>query len=685
MPKKYEANKKRSIVSTHNYEYDHDLNQENDLEYNRKHKNDKNRDDGHICACGDSETGCSCDKKEEYGELNNVMLIRIGASAVLLLAGIFVPVPQLYKIIIFALSFLIVGYDILITSAKNILKGRFFDENLLMTIAAICAFAVGQYPEGTAVILLFRVGELLEEHALGSSRKSIRGLVELKPERAILLKDDAEISVPAGNVNVGDTIILRPGERIPLDGVLLEGRTTLDTSAITGESMPRAVNSGDAVHSGCINIGGMVRMRVTATLEKSTVSRILELVESANAKKAPPEKFITRFARYYTPAVLIAAFIAFIVLTFVMKLNPMMSLRRALIFLVVSCPCALVISVPLTYFAGIGGAAKKGVLFKSSSTMDDMSRVSTIVFDKTGTLTTGRFSVTSVESAYVNRDMLLMLTAYAEYYSNHPLAQSVVSAFGGKVDTRRISNFREKSGKGVSAQVSKLNIIAGTADYLSSEGIELSSRDSGESTIYVAANGKYMGRIMMNDNLKRDAVRAVDTLRQLGADRIVMMTGDRNRSAMKAAVSLGIKEVYAEYLPADKAVKLGEIMAEQSMGKKTIFVGDGINDTPVLATADIGISMGGMGSDAAIEASDVVIMNDEPTKIALAIKIAKETKNIVRQNVLISLGFKAAVMLLGLYGYVPMWLAVFADVGVAILAIFNAMRAYELKYFTKII
>ncbi len=688
MPKKEELKKKRVEIHDHDRDTEHDHDRDRDTEHDNSadHEHCHTHCHGHgsSCACG-NPSACSCGKLEADAEISNIMLIRIGASIILLLAGLLIPVPKLYKAAIFGLSFLTVGIDILFSALKNIFSGRIFDENLLMTIAAVCAFIIGEYPEGAAVIILFRIGELLEERALGNSRKSIRGLMQLKPERAILLKDGGEIPVPAASVAVGDIIIVRPGERIPLDGKLLDGRTTLDTSAITGESMPRAVNSGDQLMSGCINIGGMIRVRVTAPLEKSTVSRILEMVQSANAKKAKPEKFISRFSRVYTPVVLAAALIAFVALVLLFKRPIAVSLRRVLVFLVVSCPCALVISVPLTYFAGIGGAARRGVLFKSSSAMDDMSRVSTVVFDKTGTLTTGRFSVTSVESALVNRDMLLMLTAYAEYYSNHPLAKSVIAAYGGSIDTRRIKDFKELSGKGVKARIGDYSVIAGTADFLNGEGVEVSSRDSGESTIYVAADGRYMGRIMMNDNLKRDAVRAVDTLRQLGVDRVVMMTGDRNRAAMKSAVSLGIKEVYAEYLPADKAHKLGEIMKQQPQGRKTAFVGDGINDTPVLASADIGISMGGIGSDAAIEAADVVIMNDEPTKISTAIKIAKETKKIVLQNIILSLGFKICVMVLGLYGFVPMWLAVFGDVGVAILAIFNAMRAYELRYFTRII
>ncbi len=690
MPKREEAKNKRREITEHDqelaHEFGHDHAQEQEHEHEHECECGHSHSHGHsdACCCGGS-SACTCGKDEVTGEISNIMLIRIAVSIVLLIAGIFIPVPKLYKAVIFGLSFLTVGFDIILSAIRNILSGRIFDENLLMTIAAVCAFIIGEYPEGAAVIILFRIGEMLEERALGNSRKSIRSLMQLKPERATLLKDGGEIPVSAASVAVGDIIIIRPGERIPLDGTLLDGRTTLDTSAITGESMPRAVNSGDQLMSGCINIGGMIRMRVTATLEKSTVSRILEMVQSANSKKAIPEKFISRFSRIYTPIVLAAALIAFAALALLFKRPPAVSLRRVLVFLVVSCPCALVISVPLTYFAGIGGAAKRGILFKSSSALDDMSRVSTVVFDKTGTLTTGRFSVTSVESAFVNRDMLLMLTAYAEYYSNHPLAKSVIAAYGGSIDTRRIKDFKELSGKGVRARIGDHNVIAGTADFLNGEGVEVSSRDSGESTIYVAANGRYMGRIMMNDNLKRDAVRAVDTLRQLGVERVVMMTGDRNRAAMKSAVSLGIKEVYAEYLPADKAHKLAEIMSEQPQGRKTVFVGDGINDTPVLASADIGISMGGMGSDAAIEASDVVIMNDEPTKISSAIKIAKETKKIVLQNIAMSLGFKVVIMMLGLYGFIPMWLAVFGDVGVAILAIFNAMRAYELGFFTRII
>ncbi len=632
----------------------------------------------HTCSDESCHSSCGC-SHEHIEQSNKTMLIRIAISALLLIIGIIINESQTVKAVIFGLSMLVSGYDIFISAAKRIVSRNFFDENLLMIIAAVCAFLIKEYPEGAAVVLLFRIGELLEGYAIGRSRKSISSLMELKPDKATVLKDDREVTVPAEYVNVGDIIVVRPGERVPLDGELLDERASFDTSAITGEALPRSANLGDAVLSGCINLGGAVRITVTQPLSKSTVSRILEMVESANSKKAAPEKIISRYAKYYTPAVIAAAVLVLIIPTLILRQSFAEWLHRALVFLVVSCPCALVISVPLAYFAGIGGATKKGILFKGSSIIDGMTKISAVVFDKTGTLTTGKFSVTDIDSEVVPKDMLFSMAAYAEYYSNHPLAQSVISAYGGEIDKSKISEFEEIGGRGVSANISGVKVLAGTAEFLIGEGIDFKAEDPEESIIYVSANGNYVGKITLADTMKKDTLRALDNLRKLGVERIVMMTGDRAKVAQKTAVKLGIREIYSEYLPSDKLTKLNEIMAEQSETGKTVFVGDGINDSPVLAAADIGISMGGLGSDAAIEASDIVIMNDEPEKIAEAVEIANGTKKIVLQNIFISLGFKLVVMLLGVAGIAPLWLAVFADVGVAVIAILNAIRAYDFE------
>ncbi len=652
---------------------------EEDIIKNKKKLNDAKN----SCSCGDESCGSSCSCSHEHAGYGNkvdkVILIRIAISAALLIFGLVIKESQSVKAVIFGLSLLVSGYDILISAGKKIISFDFFDENLLMIIAAICAFLIKEYPEGAAVVLLFRVGELLEDYAIGRSRKSISGLMELKPDKATVLRDDREVTVPAENVNVGDIIVVRPGERVPLDGQLLDDKASFDTSAITGESLPRNAELGDAVLSGCINLGGAVKIAVTQPLSKSTVSRILEMVESANAKKAAPEKFISRFAKYYTPAVIAAAALVLIIPTLIMRQPFAEWLHRALVFLVVSCPCALVISVPLAYFAGIGGATKKGILFKGSAMIDSMTKVSAVVFDKTGTLTTGKFTVTDIDSEVLPKDVLLSMAAYAEYYSNHPLAQSIISAFEGEIDKNKISDFREIGGRGVSANIGGVTVLAGTAEFLSGENIEFKVEDPEETVIYVAANGRYVGRISLADTMKKDALKALDNLRKLGVERIVMMTGDRAKVAQKSAIKLGIREIYSEYLPSDKLTKLSEIMAEQSDKGKTVFVGDGINDSPVLAAADIGISMGGLGSDAAIEASDIVIMNDEPEKIVEAVEIASCTKKIVMQNIMISVGFKLVVMLLGIAGLAPLWLAVFADVGVAIIATVNSIRAYDFE------
>lgn len=636
--------------------------------------------DKSSCYCEASSCACSCGKEQRASENKTITIIRLAVAAIMLLAGLILPLPQLYKVIVFVLSLLIAGYDIVISAAMSIMAGKFLNEDLLMILAAACSFIIGRFAEGAAIMLVFRFGLTLEGYVLGTTLRAVGGYTEHKPLKATVLKGDNEINVPAESVNAGDILVVRNGERVPLDGELIDKRTTLDTSSITGEAIPRAITAGSKVLSGCVNTGGTIRIRVTAKMNESALTKVAETIQEAREKKAPFENFVNGLTKYYTPIVVGAALLVFLIPVLILRQPVSHWLSRALVFLAVSRPCQLIIPVPLAYLAGIGGAAKNGILFRSTAALDDITKVSAVVFDKTGTLTTGKFSVTSVESAVMNRDMLLMLTAYAEYYSGHPLSQAVIAAYGGSIDMKRITDFRETAGMGVSAKVSGLTVLAGTSDFLSSEGVTVSSRDTSESTINVATNGKYIGRIMLTDNLKRDSVRAVDTLRQFGVERVVMMTGDRNRSAMKSAVSLGIKEVYAEYLPADKALKLAEIMEEQPQGKKTIFVGDGDKNARVISAADIGISMNGFGADAAFKAADVAIMNEEPIKVADAVKIAKETKNIVYQDIFIALGFKLLIMLLGAAGYIPfVWLAVLADIVVYILALVNSMRPYEFR------
>jgi len=595
--------------------------------------------------------------------------------------------PSDLKWIAFALylvSYIIVGYDVAIDAIKNIINGNVFDENFLMSIATIGAFFIGEYAEGVAVMLFYQIGELFQSHAVNNSRKSISSLIELSPDYANVKKGEELIQLEPDEVNVGDIIVIKPGEKVPLDAKVIEGVSMLDTSALTGESVPREVEVGHEILSGCINMNGVITAEVTKEYRESTFSKILDLVENATSKKSKSERFITKFARYYTPVVVIIAVILAILPPLLIDGATFSDwIYRALSFLVVSCPCALVISIPLSFFGGIGGASKKGVLVKGSNYLEALAQAETIVFDKTGTLTKGSFKVSHIQPSgevKYSKEELLELTAYAESYSNHPISKSLQKAYGKTIDNSRISDVEEISGHGVTAQVDGKLIAAGNTKLMDRLSIPYSPVDENGTIVHLAVDNKYAGYIVISDELKEDALSAIKLLRPLNIKKTVMLTGDVNKVAKFTADKLGIDEVYSDLLPGDKVDKLEELLSKLDADKKLAYVGDGINDAPVLARADIGIAMGGLGSDAAIEAADIVIMTDEPSKIATAIKIAQNTLKIAQQNTIFAIGIKILVLILSGAGYASMWAAVFADVGVTFLAILNASRALRVNH-----
>jgi Cd2+/Zn2+-exporting ATPase len=612
--------------------------------------------------------------------------LRLGAGTLLFGVGLLFQFTQPIEFGIFFVSYLLVGGDVLLNALKNIARGQVFDENFLMGIATIGAFAIGEYPEGVAVMLFYQIGEFFQSKAVDHSRKSIGALMAIRPDFANLKIGDGVERVAPESVEIGSIIIVKPGEKVPLDGKILTGVSTLDTAAITGESIPRTVTAGDLILSGTINQGGLLTVEVTKVFGDSTVSKILELVENASSRKSPTEKFITKFARYYTPAVVgIAAALAFV--PPLVLPNAVLSdwIYRALVFLVVSCPCALVISIPLGFFGGIGGASKSGILMKGSNYLEALNQVETVVFDKTGTLTQGVFQVTQVVPLLegMTSEKLLECAAMAESYSSHPIGRSIVSAYGNALDISLVEDYDEQFGYGVKATVKGQKVVAGNSKFLMKEGITLDSLQIPENiatVVHIAIDDRYSGYIAIADVLKQDAHLAVASLRKLGVKRIVMLTGDNKAVGEQIGLELGLDEVYAELLPHQKVEKLEILESRISKKGKLVFVGDGINDAPVLMRADIGIAMGGLGSDAAIEAADVVIMTDEPSKIATAINIAQRTKKIVWQNIVFAFGVKAIVLILGAGGLATMWEAVFADVGVAILAVLNATRVLHGKH-----
>ncbi|MBR7082060.1 MAG: cadmium-translocating P-type ATPase [Oscillospiraceae bacterium] len=603
-------------------------------------------------------------------------LIKISVSAALLILAVVLTrlfdMPRLLKLALYLPAYLVAGFEVLKESAENIAHGEVFDEAFLMTVATVGAFCIGEYPEAVFVMLFFNVGEFFEELAEKKSRKSVESLMELRRETVRVERGGSVAEAPPEEVLIGDTIIVRPGERVPLDGVITEGGTDFDTSILTGEAMPLAAGVGSDASAGFVNLTGVIKMRVTKELADSAVSRILALIESAGECKAKTDSMITRFARYYTPAVVICAVIlAFLPPIFAGDLAGW--IKRALVFLVVSCPCALVASVPLAFFSGIGCASRHGVLIKGASHLETLASADTAIFDKTGTLTKGVFKVTELYPNGCTERMLLEAAAMAESYSSHPVAKSIRAAYDGKVDMTRIKDAREIAGRGVSVTVDGVRICAGNAGFMEDIGVLYQGDSYTGTTVHIAANGKYLGRLVISDELKEDAEEAVERLKRLGIGETVMLTGDTDAAAKDTAAKCGIDRVYAGLLPEDKLAALEEIISKKRSGR-TVFIGDGINDAPAISRADVGVAMGALGSDAAIEAADVVIMDDSLIRVPAAVEIARRTKKTVLENIALALGVKGVVLALGALGIAPLWLAVFADVGVLILAVLNSVK-----------
>lgn len=611
-------------------------------------------------------------KKQKKG------LVRIGAGAVLLVAAYLLPVEGWASLVAFLVPYAVVGWDVLWKAVRNILHGQVFDENFLMALATIGAFATGEYSEGVAVMLFYQVGEWFQRYAVGRSRRSIAALMDIRPDHANLVGPDGTArQVDPDEVQVGDVILVKPGERVPLDGTVLEGNSMMDTAALTGESVPRRTAEGDTVISGCINGSGLLRVRVEKPYGESTVAKILDLVENAGEKKAKAENFITKFARWYTPAVVIAALALAVLPPMVLGGGWADWVRRALIFLVISCPCALVISVPLSFFGGIGGASKRGILVKGGAYMEVLANARTVVFDKTGTLTKGVFSVTAVHPHEIDKTHLVELAALAESYSTHPIAVSLRAAYGKTPDAARVAGYEELSGRGVRARVDGHTVCVGNGRLMDEAGAQWHECHLTGTVAHVSVDGSYAGHIVISDEVKPDAAAAIAALKEAGVKKTVMLTGDAREVGEAVAKQLGIDEAYTQLLPADKVEHMERLLARQPKGEALAFVGDGVNDAPVLARADVGIAMGGIGSDAAIEAADVVLMDDKPSKLAEAVRISRRTLRIVHQNIAFALVVKALVLALGALGMATMWEAVFADVGVMVLAILNAMRALK--------
>lgn len=611
-------------------------------------------------------------------------LIRILVGGLCFAAAVLFAFEGVIKFMLYLVAYLIIGGDIVWKAVRNIARGQVFDENFLMTVATIGAFSLTEYAEGVAVMLFYQVGELFQSYAVSKSRRSIADLMDIRPDYANVMRDGSLVKVDPEEVQVDDIIEIKPGERIPLDGVVEKGYSSLDTAALTGESVPREVTVGENVISGCINQTGKLTVRVTKEFGQSTVAKILEMVENASDKKTKSENFITRFARYYTPVVVLAAVILAVVPPLITGQNFTVWISRALTFLVISCPCALVISVPLGFFGGIGGASKLGVLVKGSNYLEALASTEIVVFDKTGTLTKGNFVVSEVHSEKMSEKELLALAAYAEDYSNHPIAMSIKNAYGKAVDASQIKDIEEIPGHGVRAIINEKEVLAGNAKLMKLKNIPYEANASVGTIVYLAVNGNYVGYIRIEDEIKSDSAQAVYALKEAGVKKIMMLTGDSDAVGKKVAQSLHLDECYTELLPADKVEKMELLMKQKNNKGMLAFVGDGINDAPVLARADIGIAMGGLGSDAAIEAADIVIMTDEPSKIATAMKVSKKTLRIVQQNIVFSLGVKGVVLTLGAVGYASMWAAIFADVGVSVIAILNAIRALNVKKFNKL-
>lgn len=621
---------------------------------------------------------CEHEHYHEYEEKNEKQrLLKITIGFCILLCGLFCNLQGLSKFLVFFVAYIIVGFDIILTAIKNIIKGEVFDENFLMSLATIGAFSIKEYPEAVMVMVLYQIGEYFQDKAVEKSKKSISDLMDIRPDYANVEINGEIVKKSPQEINIGETIIVKAGEKIPLDGVITDGSAIIDTSALTGESVPQNLSVGDSAISGCINTNGLIKIKVDKIYSQSTVSKILELVEHASSKKAKAENFITKFARIYTPAVVILAVLLAIVPPIIFNGIFSIWFSRALTFLVISCPCAIVISVPLGFFAGIGGASCQGILIKGSAYLEGLSKPYAVVFDKTGTLTKGKFQVVKiVPQSGIGEDELLKLTAYAESYSNHPIATSIKEKYSNQIIQSEITNVEEIAGNGVKANISGNTIIVGNEKLMNKFGIDYIPVNETGTIIYIAQNFTYLGFIVISDTIKDYAKETISSLNK-NKIKTVMLTGDNSKTAKTVATKLGIAEVYSQLLPKDKVEKLEEIITQKDKNKTVIFVGDGINDAPVLTRADIGIAMGGIGADAAIEAADVVIMDDKLPKIQTGITIAKRTMTIVKQNIIFAIGIKILFLICGAYGFVSMWGAVFADVGVTLLAVLNSLRAIK--------
>ena len=611
----------------------------------------------------------------------NKQLIRIIIAFILMIISMFLKLDNIIiNNILYLIAYIIVGYNIVLKALRNILRGKVFDENFLMTIATIGAFFIGEFPEAVAVMLFYQIGELFQSYAVDKSRKSVANLMDIRPDYANVYRDEEIKKVDPNEVNIGKIILIKPGEKIPLDGIVIEGTSMLNTLALTGESVPRSINVNDEVLSGCINSEGILKVKVTKKFGESTVSKILDLVENASSRKSKSENFITKFARYYTPIVVIVAVILAIIPPIIIKDATFNDwIYRALSFLVVSCPCALVISIPLSFFGGIGASSKIGVLVKGSNYLEALANTEIVVCDKTGTLTEGIFKVQKIDAIGYSDEDLLRYTAYAENFSNHPIALSIKEAYGKDINEKLISETKEFKGMGVIAKVDSKDILVGNEKLMRENNIKFKKSEEIGTTIYIAINNVFAGSITISDKIKEDSYKAIKLFKNNNVKNIVMLTGDKESISKEVAKELSIDNYYSELLPQDKVKIVEKLMKEKSSNGKLIFIGDGINDAPVLALSDIGVAMGGLGSDAAIEAADIVIMTDEPSKIASAIKISKKTMTIVKENIVFAITVKILVLILSALGIATMWAAVFADVGVSILAIINALRILRIK------
>lgn len=651
------------------------------------------------CECSHEQSQCnsSCGHEHEHLQNNSscgcghdhvhpegkALAIRLIIGGILFICGLIAErfesvFPKVMSNILFIIAYLILGYDILLHAIKNIFKGHIFDENFLMSIASIGAFIIGEHPEAVAVMLFYQVGEALQERASQKSRNSITELMDIRPDYANIEIDGVIKKVSPESIKAGDTIVVKPGEKVPLDGIVLSGETFLDTTALTGESIPRRASAGDSVLSGSINTGSPIYIKVKKIYSESTVSKILDMVENAQHKKSKSEKFITSFAKYYTPIVVILAAIIMFIPPLFLQYDFKTWIYRGLIFLVVSCPCALVVSIPLGFFAGIGCASKNGILVKGSNYLESLSKLDTVVFDKTGTLTKGIFAVRNIHSL-IPESELMKYAAYAEFYSTHPIAVSVKNAYTDKIDTSLIKDYKEISGMGTSSVIDGRTILVGNDKLMEINNISYEKSDSHiGSIIYISVDGKFAGFITISDEIKNDSKKAIEELKKQNI-KTIMLTGDIKESADYVAEELGIDEVYSQLLPQDKVARIEYILSSKKASKQVAFIGDGINDAPVLMRSDIGVAMGGIGSDSAIEAADVVLMTDEPSKVSTAVKISSKTMRIIMQNIVFAIGIKVLVMILSIFGIGTMWLAIFADVGVSLLAVLNSLRALYYK------